>query len=117
MSAPRPSLFFVPPLGGPPPPTVTLLSSRYESYEGINVRLRYFLRVSVMRNYSGKLVHEETFRVQVGSLRSSAAPIPPKAFTNLCSGRQRSQHWGQRGPARNPGGLRRQPATKGPGGA
>ena len=40
---------------------------RYESYEGINVRLRYFLRVTVLRNYSGKLVHEETFRVQAAA--------------------------------------------------
>jgi len=43
----------------------TAVEKQYESYEGINVRLRYFLRVSVNRNYSGKLVHEETFRVQV----------------------------------------------------
>jgi len=35
----------------------------YESYDGINVRLRYFLRVTITRHYSGKIVHEEPFRV------------------------------------------------------
>ena len=83
-------------------PHTTCTCGRYESYEGINVRLRcargltsnlmpdfephaacqpratatvakprlptsrrsYFLRVSVGRSYSGKLIHEETFRVQ-----------------------------------------------------
>ena len=37
----------------------------YESYEGINARLRYFLRITISRQYSSKLVHEETFRVFV----------------------------------------------------
>mmetsp|Transcript_75145 Transcript_75145/g.125282 ORF Transcript_75145/g.125282 Transcript_75145/m.125282 type:complete len:305 (+) Transcript_75145:103-1017(+) len=35
----------------------------HESYEGINVRLRYFLRITVSRQYGSKIVHEETFRV------------------------------------------------------
>ena len=37
----------------------------YESYDGINVRLRYFIRVTVMRQYSSRIVHEETIRVHV----------------------------------------------------
>lgn len=34
-----------------------------ESYDGINVRLRYFVRVTILRQYSSRIVHEETFRV------------------------------------------------------
>lgn len=37
----------------------------YESYDGLNVRLRYFVRVTVNRQYSGKITHEETIRVFV----------------------------------------------------
>lgn len=40
------------------------------------MRLRYFLRVTVMRNYSGKLVHEETFRVQVAHRPRPRDPGP-----------------------------------------
>jgi len=35
----------------------------HESYDGINVRCRYFLRISIARQYSSNIVHEETFRV------------------------------------------------------
>ena len=37
----------------------------YESYNGLNVRLRYFIRVTVTRHYtSGNLIKEEEFLVQ-----------------------------------------------------
>lgn len=36
---------------------------RYESYDGIHMRLRYFLRLTVAKAYGAKAVHEETFRV------------------------------------------------------
>lgn len=42
----------------------TGVEKQYESYDGINVRLRYFIRVTVMRQY-GRVVHEETIRVHV----------------------------------------------------
>jgi vacuolar protein sorting-associated protein 26 len=35
----------------------------YESYDGIHMRLRYLLRITVARSYGAKAVHEETFRV------------------------------------------------------
>jgi len=35
----------------------TSVEKQYESYDGINVRLRYFLRVTIMRQYA-KVVHE-----------------------------------------------------------
>lgn len=94
---------------------------RYESYEGINVRLRcarafephaacqpraaatvakprlptsrrsYFLRVSVNRNYSGKLVHEETFRVQAppAATLATAALVPPPTHKFALAGCER----------------------------
>jgi len=45
----------------------TGVEKAYESYDGINVRLRYFLRVTVMRQYSSRIVHEETIRVHVAT--------------------------------------------------
>lgn len=37
----------------------------YESYNGLNVRLRYFIRVTVTRGYpSGNVVKEQDFVVQ-----------------------------------------------------
>jgi len=44
----------------------TSVEKQYESYDGINVRLRYFLRVTIMRQYA-KVAHEETIRVHVAS--------------------------------------------------
>jgi len=44
----------------------TSVEKQYESYDGINVRLRYFLRVTIMRQYA-KVVHEETIRVHVAN--------------------------------------------------
>ena len=44
----------------------TNVEKQYESYDGINVRLRYFLRVTIVRQYN-KIVHEETLRVHVAS--------------------------------------------------
>jgi len=41
------------------------VEKQYESYDGINVRLRYFVRVTIMRQYSSRIVHEETVRVHV----------------------------------------------------
>lgn len=48
----------------------------YESYNGLNVRLRYFIRVTVTRGYpSGNLVKEQDFVVQRdGSVRSFVVP-------------------------------------------
>ena len=37
----------------------------YQSYQGLNVRLRYFLRATITRNYSGSIVKEEDFLVQL----------------------------------------------------
>lgn len=42
----------------------------YETYSGINVRLRYFVRVRVSRNYGVKIVKEFDFAVQ------NSSPIP-----------------------------------------
>uniref|UniRef100_A0A7S0IUB3 Vacuolar protein sorting-associated protein 26 n=1 Tax=Calcidiscus leptoporus TaxID=127549 RepID=A0A7S0IUB3_9EUKA len=39
----------------------------HESYEGINVRLRYFLRTTITRQYGSKVAHEETFCVHTAS--------------------------------------------------
>ena len=44
----------------------TGVDKQFESYDGINVRLRYFVRVTIMRQYSSRVVHEETIRVHVG---------------------------------------------------
>lgn len=38
---------------------------KYESYDGINVRLRYFVRVRITRNYGGSISKEFDFAVQV----------------------------------------------------
>ena len=47
-------------------------------------RRSYFLRVSVNRNYSGKLVHEETFRVQAPPAATLAtAALVPRPPTSL----------------------------------
>jgi len=43
----------------------TGVEKQYESYDGINVRLRYFVRVTIARQYSSRIVHEETIRVHV----------------------------------------------------
>ena len=45
----------------------TSVQKQYESYDGINVRLRYFVRVTILRQYSSRIVHEETIRVHVAS--------------------------------------------------
>ena len=45
----------------------TGVDKQYESYDGINVRLRYFVRVTIARQYSSKIVHEETIRVHVAT--------------------------------------------------
>ena len=50
----------------------------HESYDGINARLRYFLRVRIDRQYGSKIVHEETFRVQC-----VAAEPPPESNSTI----------------------------------
>lgn len=37
----------------------------YESYSGLNVRLRYFIRVTISRNYGNHVVKERDFAVQI----------------------------------------------------
>eukprot|EP00698_Gefionella_okellyi_P011758 TRINITY_DN3126_c0_g3_i1.p1 TRINITY_DN3126_c0_g3~~TRINITY_DN3126_c0_g3_i1.p1 ORF type:complete len:310 (-),score=54.62 TRINITY_DN3126_c0_g3_i1:641-1537(-) len=39
------------------------VEKQYESYSGINVKLRYFVRVTIARNYSSNIVKEEDFWV------------------------------------------------------
>ena len=46
------------------------VSARFANPHLCTLRRSYFLRVTVNRNYSGKLVHEETFRVQAPSRRN-----------------------------------------------
>ena len=49
----------------------------YESYNGLNVRLRYFIRVTVTRGYpTGNLVKEQDFVVQ----RAARAGRPSRFF-------------------------------------
>ena len=40
------------------------VEKEYESYRGLNACLRYFVRVTVTRNYSSNLVQEQEFWVQ-----------------------------------------------------
>ena len=60
----------------------------YESYEGINARLRYFLRVTISRQYSSTIVHEETFRVFVtepeAEPEAASAPIKMEVGIEDC---------------------------------
>jgi len=55
----------------------TGVDKQYESYDGINVRLRYFVRVTITRQYSSRVVHEETIRVHV------AAPEEPETNNSI----------------------------------
>ncbi|KAJ1632979.1 vacuolar protein sorting-associated, partial [Pavlovales sp. CCMP2436] len=41
------------------------VEKQYESYDGINVRLRYVLRVTIARHYNSNVTHEQDLRVQV----------------------------------------------------
>jgi vacuolar protein sorting-associated protein 26 len=36
----------------------------YETYSGVNVRLRYFIRVTMSRNYGNNFVYEHDFAVE-----------------------------------------------------
>ncbi|MBA0863000.1 hypothetical protein Goshw_015361 [Gossypium schwendimanii] len=38
----------------------------YETYSGVNVRLRYVLKVTVSRNYGGSIVEYQDFMMEVG---------------------------------------------------
>jgi len=54
----------------------------HESYSGLNVRLRYFIRVTVTRNYNGSYVREQDFsvqNVQSAALQAQAAEMPAQA--------------------------------------
>jgi len=42
----------------------TNVEKQYETYSGSNVKLRYFLRVKITRNYSSNIVHVQDFAVQ-----------------------------------------------------
>ena len=40
------------------------IDKKYESYDGIHVRLRYFVRVTVSRSYASNIKQEKDFWVQ-----------------------------------------------------
>ena len=48
----------------------------HESYRGINVRVRYFVRVTIARNYGGSVAREFPFLVRL-------APPPPEINTGI----------------------------------
>lgn len=50
---------------------------QYESYHGINVRLRYFLRVTVSRSYASNVTHEFKYWVR------NPVPIPPEINNSI----------------------------------
>lgn len=65
----------------------------FESYNGLNVRLRYFIRVTVSKNYSSNSVKEQDFIVQkLGKVSSTAywrrkkekPALPNPIFLLLC---------------------------------
>ena len=47
----------------------------FESCDGLSVQLRYRVRVTILRQYSNRIVHEETLRVHVD-------PAEPEATTD-----------------------------------
>ena len=58
------------------------VDKQHESYNGLNVRLRYFLRVTISRNYAMNIVKEQDFLVQnlaVRGLRACACDCAPPA--------------------------------------
>ena len=68
---------FEPPEGLRDDATVCFVEKPFESYDGLNVRLRYFVRVTILRQYSSRIVHEETLRVHV------AVPQEPEANNSI----------------------------------
>jgi len=40
------------------------VENQYDTYSGSNVKLRYFLRVKVTRNYASNIVHTQDFAIQ-----------------------------------------------------
>ena len=57
----------------------------YETYSGINVRLRYFVRVTITRAYGSNFIKEQDFAIE------NALPAPPVStfyenlvFQQLC---------------------------------
>ena len=75
----------------------------YESYNGLNVRLRYFIRVTVTRGYpTGNLVKEQDFVVQRdGGVRGFV--IPPRRRARARHRRSRNRRAraaGSRSPRR-----------------
>ena len=76
----------------------------YESYNGLNVRLRYFIRVTVTRGYpSGNLVKEQDFVVQRdGGVRGFVVP-PRRRYARARHRRSRNRRAraaGSRSPRR-----------------
>jgi hypothetical protein len=56
------------------------VDKQYDSYNGINVKLRYFLRVTITRQYSPNIVHETDLwvkNVNAAPVRHSSPPPPP----------------------------------------
>jgi len=51
------------------------VSKNFESYQGINVRLRYFIRVRISRSYATKIVREFDFAVQCITVQPEANPV------------------------------------------
>eukprot|EP00614_Pseudopedinella_elastica_P001052 CAMPEP_0172603768 /NCGR_PEP_ID=MMETSP1068-20121228/24023_1 /TAXON_ID=35684 /ORGANISM="Pseudopedinella elastica, Strain CCMP716" /LENGTH=261 /DNA_ID=CAMNT_0013405637 /DNA_START=303 /DNA_END=1085 /DNA_ORIENTATION=- len=63
----------------------TSAAKPYESYNGINVRVRYFIRVTISRNYSSNYVKEDDFIVQkVESPPEAVAPIKMEVGIEEC---------------------------------
>jgi len=58
---------------------------KVESYNGLNVRLRYFVRVTITRNYNSNYVKEEEFIVQkIDTRPESVAPIKMEVGIEEC---------------------------------
>jgi vacuolar protein sorting-associated protein 26 len=57
----------------------------YESYNGLNVRLRYFIRVTLTRPYGNNSVKEQDFLVQkVDTPPEAVAPIKMEVGIEEC---------------------------------
>lgn len=52
------------------------VDKQYDSYSGINVKLRYFLRVTIARQYSPNIVHEQDLWVK------NVQALPPPEINN-----------------------------------
>jgi len=55
----------------------------YETYSGLNVRLRYFIRITISRNYGNNIVKERDFavhNVQSAAIQAISAEVPATAI-------------------------------------